>query len=259
MTKSMRWVAVIGLTVLLGSLVAVRLLRAADEDPVAAAAQQVDSKLWDYQTKDARAAIDPLAAKADTDARVALALGRVLDQEGKDSDALARLQKAAVLAPSDPAPMIYLGELYLREKKQSDADAAFTKAATLAQAMVTADPTNATALYELGVSQQRLRQYDNAVDSLQKALALNPDSAITLYQLGATRAFQQKWADAVDLLTKAIAKDSGLAYAYYYRGMAQDKLGKKDQLVLDMTRFLTIAPNAPYAPSAQAIVKAAKR
>ena len=38
-----------------------------------------------------------------------------------------------------------------------------------------------------------------------------------------------------------------------------DQLGKKDQLVLDMDRFLKLAPQAPEADKAQAVVKAAKR
>ena len=79
------------------------------------------------------------------------------------------------------------------------------------------------------------------------------------YQIGVTRAFQQRWPDAVAELTRAIEADSGIAYAYYYRGLAQDKLGRKDQLVLDMERFLALAAAAPEAPQAQAIVKAAQR
>ena len=82
---------------------------------------------------------------------------------------------------------------------------------------------------------------------------------MTTYQIGATAAFQGRWQDAVTELTSAIDADSGIAYAYYFRAMAQDKLGKKDQLVLDMERFLALAPAAPESTNAAAVVAAAKR
>ncbi|MGH9363252.1 MAG: tetratricopeptide repeat protein, partial [Thermoanaerobaculia bacterium] len=64
---------------------------------------------------------------------------------------------------------------------------------------------------------------------------------------------------AVEQLDRAIAMDSGLAYAYYYRGLAAEKLGRKDLLINDLERFLALAPNAPEAERAKAILRAAKR
>ena len=228
-------------------------------DPVAAAVVQADAKLLGYKTSEARTALDAVAGQAATDARVALALGRVLEQEKRYAEAVTQLRKAAELAGSDPAAYVYLGDAYVRLKKQADADAAFRKAVEVAQAAATAAPDNASAAYWLGVAQQRARQFDAAAINLEKSRTLQPGGAVTLLQLGMTRAYQQKWAEAVDLLTRAIETDSGLAYAYYYRGIAQEKLGRKDQLVLDMDRFLKLAPNAPEAERAAAVVKAARR
>jgi tetratricopeptide (TPR) repeat protein len=234
-------------------------VRVAVAQDARAAVGQANDKLVRYQTKDARAVLAPVIGKADADAAVAIALGRVLDQEKNYADAAARLQKAASLSPADPAPLVYLGETYLHTQRSSDANAAFSKAAQLAQAAVAKSPNNAAALFCLGVAQQRLKQFDAAVTTLGKARSAGFDSGLVLYQLGATKAFQGKWQEAVDLLTQALAANSGIAYAYYYRGLAQDKLGKKDQLVLDMNRFLSLAPQAPEAVQAHAVVNAAKR
>jgi tetratricopeptide (TPR) repeat protein len=211
----------------------------------------VSDRLWHFQTGPARQSLGKFMDQADANAYVAMAYGRVLDQEKKYGDAEARLRKAAELAPSDPAPYVYLGEVYLRQSRDGDANNAFHKAADLARTR-----GGAEAAYYLGVAQQRLKQYDEAVTTLLTATA--PAPALIPYQIGVTRAFQQSWQAAAEQLNRAIEMDSGLAYAYYYRALVQDKLGRKDLLVNDMDRFLALAPNAPEADQARAVLRSAK-
>lgn len=212
----------------------------------------VDERLWRYQTGEARGALDRFMDQADSNGYVAMADGRVLDQEKKYGEAEARLRKATELAPSDPAPFAYLGELYRHQRRDGDADSAFRKAADVARAK-----GGSQAAYYLGVAQQQLKQYDEAIGTLQGASA--PQPALIPYQIGVTRFFQGSWQAAVEQLNRALDMDSGLAYAYYYRALAQDKLGHKDQLVNDMSRFLALAPNAPEAGQAKAILNSVKR
>ena len=113
------------------------------------------------------------------------------------------------------------------------------------------------ASYYLGVAQQQLKQDDEAITTLQGARA--PQPALIPYQIGVTRYFQGGWGAAVEQLNNAANMDSGLAYAYYYRALAQDKKGRKDLLVNDMGRFLALAPNAPEAAQAKAILNSVKR
>lgn len=223
------------------------------------AAADAMKKVNAYQTREARAALEPVAGKAESDPRVALALGRVLDQEKKFDEAAAMLKKAAEKAPSDPAAHVYLGETYLHANRQSDADGEFRKAAEFGKLCAEKDPKDAASRYFLGVANQRLKNYDEALAQLEKARELQPDNALATYQIGVTKVFQQKWAEGVDQLGKALEKDSGIAYAYYYRGLAQDKLGRKDQMVLDLDRFVKLAPDAPEADRARTVLKAAKR
>lgn len=211
---------------------------------------RAERSLVQYKTGDARAALNPVADQADANPAVAVALGRVMEQEKNYSGAADRLRKAGDQAPADPAPYVYLGETYLHSKS-GDADGAFRKAADLAQA--------AGNDYYLGVAQQRLRQYDQAVATLQRARANDSGNAMIPYQIGVTRVFQERWSDAMDQLNQALGMDSGIAYAYYYRALAADKLGRKDLLVNDMERFVTLAPNAPEADRAKAILRAAKQ
>ncbi|MBK8596035.1 MAG: hypothetical protein IPP07_11400 [Holophagales bacterium] len=222
-------------------------------------ARGAGKKLDAFLAKDARAALDPLVAQAATNVDVAIALGRLLEQEKKYDESANILRKAALTAPADARVPLWLGETFLRAKKMADADAAFRKSAELAAAAVAAKPDDAGALLVQGTALSRLRRYDEAMVALGKARDLDGGSPETLYQMGSTRAFQQKWTDAVTLLTQSLEKDSGTAFAYYYRALAQEKLGKKDQMVIDLDRFVKVAPAAPEADRARALLAAASR
>ena len=228
-------------------------------DPVTATLGTVDAKLALFATQEARSAVGPIADKAVSDARVAAAMGRILEQEKRYDEAVVQLRKAAELAPDNAQNLVYLGEIYVRQRKDAEAAATFQRIVDVMQPKVEADATAWEPRYYLAIAQMRRKLFDPAAANFTSALALRPDHAMTLYYFGYMRALQQKWADAVDKLTKALTADPNLAYAYYYRGLAQDKLGKKDQLVIDMDRFLKLAPNTPEAERARGILAAAKR
>lgn len=222
-------------------------------------ARDAGKRLDAFETKQARAVLEPLASQAASNADVAIALGRLLEQEKKYDESAAVLRKAADVAPADPRVPLWLGETLLRARKTADADASFRKAADLAGKAVAARPADADALLVQGTALSRLRRYDEAVAALGKARELDGGRPETLYQMGATRAFQQKWADAVTLLTQSLEKDTGTALAYYYRALAHEKLGRKDLMIIDLDRFVKVAPTAPEADRARALLGAAKR
>ena len=228
---------------------------AAPPEAVRGAERMLDA----FQTKEARAVLEPLAPQAATNAGIAVALGRLLEQEKKYAESASVLRRAAEAAPSEARVPLALGETLLREQKTAEADAAFRKAAELAAQAVAARPADAVAFLVQGTALSRLRRYDEAMAALGTARELDGGTAETLYQMGATRAFQQKWTDAVALLTEALGKETGKALAYYYRALAQEKLGRKDLMVIDLDRFVKVAPTAPEAERARALLAAASR
>jgi len=211
----------------------------------------VDRKLWEYRTAEARSAVQAVADQADSNGAVAVAMGRVLEQEQKYGEAESRLRRATELSPSDPAAQVWLGEVLLRQRNSGGADSAFRKAADLASA--------GGSDYYLGVAKMRLRQFDEAAGALERARKADGGNPLIPYQLGLTRLFQEQWQPALDQLSQSVEMDSGLAYGYYYRGLAAEKLGRKDLLVNDMSRFVELAPNAPEAERARAILRAVKK
>lgn len=213
---------------------------------------RIDSRLLAYDTAGAKSA---LANLSDSDhANALMARGRVLEQEKNYEGAIAELERAAGKAGTDPAPKVYLGEALLHAGRQGQADSAFSAAESRARARVASNPGDSQAHYYLGVALQRLKKYPDAVSHLQKAAELAPGDALPVFQLGVTRAFQQDWAGAVEALDRAIGMNSSIAYAYYYRGLAFSRMGRKDRLVSDLDRFLQMAPNAPEAGQARNVL-----
>ena len=80
--------------------------------------------------------------------------------------------------------------------------------------------------------------------------------ALVHYQIGLSYAFSEKWEKARESLDKAIAADSGFAHAYYYRGLTWKQLKRTDQMMLDLDRFLKLAPKAKEASTARSLLKA---
>ncbi len=222
-------------------------------------ARGAGKKLDAFQAKEARTVLEPLASQAGANADVAIALGRLLEQEKKYDESAAVLRKAAGTAPADARIPLWLGETLLRARKTADADASFRKAAELAAKALAARPDDAGALLVQGSALSRLRRFDEAMVALGKARDLDGGRPETLYQMGATRAFQQKWTDAVSLLSQTLEKDTGMALAYYYRALSQEKLGRKDLMIVDLDRFVKVAPTAPEADRARALLAAAAR
>ena len=60
---------------------------------------------------------------------------------------------------------------------------------------------------------------------------------------------------AFDQPSRAIELYSGYAYAYYYRALAANKIGRQDVAVNDLDRFLRVAPGAPEAPKATRLLE----
>lgn len=214
----------------------------------------VEGKLLAYATKEARSQLERVYEESREDHRIAMA--RVLEQE-KAYDAAAReLRQAAEMAPGDPAPWLALGQTYLHAGREGDARNAYDEARRRAQPWVDATPDSAEARLALGQALSGLKQYDAADPHLAKAHDLAPSDPLPLYERGAMRVAQQRWQEAVDLLNQALSRDAAIAYAYYYRGVAYGKLGRKDLMVSDFDRFVRAAPDAPEAAAAKSLLAA---
>ena len=242
---------------LLGSTVA------AQPDPTAGTLNSVEAKLLRFDTVGARRQIEPVFDEHN--ARHLRAMGAILEQEGRYGMAATSFRKASRLLPKDPAALVSLGQTLLRSTAttnpaaKAEADAALKKARTLAAQRLTAEPRHFLSAYYLGLAHRGMQQYPVAIEKLNAARKLKPGNAAVLLELGTTYAFAQQWQLAFDTLSAAIDANSAIAYAYYYRGLAADKIGRKDLLITDLDRFVSLAPKAPEAAQATRVLAAARR
>ena len=76
------------------------------------------------------------------------------------------------------------------------------------------------------------------------------------FQFGLTQMYLKKWDPARQAFTRCLEVDSGFSHAYYFRGRVWQELGKTEEMLLDMDRFLTLAPDAREANAAKSILRA---
>lgn len=62
------------------------------------------------------------------------------------------------------------------------------------------------------------------------------------------------WNRAIGSFTTSLERDPGVVHNRYYRGLSWDKVGRKDNCLNDLYDFLALAPDAPQAGIARAIV-----
>ena len=162
-------------------------------------------------------------------------------------------KKAGFTAPAN----YWRGELLYQQNKRGDAKAAWKAASQNAAEAVTKDPDNATAQFYLGASLVRERKFGAARSALLLAERGGFDPAMVQHQIGLSHLFAEEWQSARKAFDRALETNPQFAPSYFWRGMARDKLGKKAKLVNDLDQFVKLAPNAPEAGRARAVLRSA--
>ncbi len=260
MTTYRRIISGAALTVFMASSFAM----AADtpqSNEAAAVANTAIAQLAGWQTKAARKTLEAKKNKygSDSDFKTAWALLEI--QEAAAAGKPAPGSSTATLAQmtknqqTDAVAQYWEGEYFYQQNKNNQANAAWQAAAKSAEKMVAADPTNATAQFYLGAALVRQKKYDPALKALRLAVRGGFNEAMVNQQIGFIYLFQQKWKEAKDAFDVGLTVDPRFAPMYFWRAMAWDKLGRKDNLLLDLDRYIKLAPNGPEAGKAKAILK----
>lgn len=182
------------------------------------------------------------------------AWGYLLAEEKKLDKAVEALAQTTKANRIDPAPAWLLGEIYSWKKEKSAASKAFKDAKNRAGAILKDRPEDGEANYWMGAALLKLGKIAEAGKYLKKAQAKGFSPALTKLQLGLYFSAQKKWKDAKKAFDECIKTDSGFAHAYYYRARVLDKLGQKSEMLIDLDRFVKLAPDAREAAAAQALL-----
>ncbi|MGD8439891.1 MAG: tetratricopeptide repeat protein [Holophagae bacterium] len=158
--------------------------------------------------------------------------------------------------PTDPIAEYCRGEVLDWLEKPDQARAAWAMARDLAADQIKKDSRDPTAHYYRGAALVRLKKPDEAIGSLKKAARFGFDPAMVNFELGLAYLLQERWNPAKKAFDDVHSVDPRFAHLYFYRGLAWEKLGRKDQMLKDFNQFVALAPNAPEAKTAMAVLSA---
>ena len=110
------------------------------------------------------------------------------------------------------------------------------------------DPLSAKGYSQLGFLYTQQKEYKNSIHSFQKALGLDPKSADICFNLGYAYAMEKEYAKAAEMFVRAV--DLAPPYideALFNLAMAQVKLGKKKEAVMNLEKALQLNPKNTLA------------
>jgi tetratricopeptide (TPR) repeat protein len=242
------------------------LQKAKPEKDAQAVANQAIAELSAWKNEAARKTLQASKSKfgMTPELQTAWALLEVQEGEsGTDAAAVTKglksLDQTTKASPADAAASYWRGEILYRQNKRTDAGAAWQAAAKSAGDAVKKDPNNATAQFYLGASLVRSKQYEDARKALRLAVRGGFDEPMVNHQIGLSYLFAEQWQEAKEAFDLGLSVDPRYAPMYFWRAMAWDKLGRKDNMLIDLDQYVKLAPNGPDAGKAKALLKAAGR
>jgi len=228
-------------------------------------ANQAISELAAWKNKSARKILQKNRAKYGSTPEFQTAWALLEIQEGADDDqkkvdkGIKSLTQMSKKKSVDAVATYYRGEVLYQQSKRTEAHAAWQTAAQRAAELVAADPKDATAQFYLGASLVRAKEFGKARKALKKAFRGGFDPAMVHHQAGLSYLFDKQWEKARREFDEGLEIDPRYAPMYFWRAMAWDKIGRKDNMLIDLDQYVKLAPKAPDAGKARALLRAGGR
>jgi len=159
----------------------------------------------------------------------------------------------------DAVAAYHYGEILYSQNKRQEANTAWQAAAKSAGALAKSNPNNATAQFYLGAASVRTKKFGPARNALVMAVRGGFDPAMVNHQIGLSYLFAESWQEAKAAFDLGLTVNPRYAPMYFWRAMAWEKLGRKDEMLLDLDQYVKLAPNGPLAGKAKSLLKSAGR
>lgn len=227
------------------------------------AANRAIAELAAWNTKEARKILKKERGKHGSTPAFQTAWALLEIQEGADKSekmvdqGVNDLSKASRMKSFEAVASYYEGEILYQQDKRDEARTAWNVAAARAAELTTANKNDATAQFYLGAASIRLKKFASGRKALRIALQKDFDPAMVHHQIGLSYLYQKKWGKAKEQFDTGLEIRPRYAPMYYWRGMAWDKLGRKDNMLIDLDQYVRLAPNGPEASRARAVLASA--
>lgn len=186
---------------------------------------------------------DEIETVADGAAEVLYGLGTFGSREGDELASLIYLRLATWLHPTHAPAILMLGDTYERMKQYESAIGAY-------QAMPESSPLNEAAELQAALNLEEIDRGDEAIAMLKKAIAGNPKSIDPLMALGNLYRSRKDFKNASDAYDKAIAlidqAQPGHWNLYYSSGIALERLKRWSEAEVRFKRALELSPDQPF-------------
>jgi tetratricopeptide (TPR) repeat protein len=156
------------------------------------------------------------------DAPALYALGRAKISTAKFDDAQQAFERYIQLRPSDASGHYALGITLQALQRASDARAEYEKSIAL-------QPQQTESYLQLGLMDLDAGNLDAASEQFERVIKRAPWHTDALAGLGRVKFQQKQYAEASTLLEKAVASNPESREAHYYLGLADARLGKKEE------------------------------
>jgi tetratricopeptide (TPR) repeat protein len=156
------------------------------------------------------------------DAGALYGLGRVQMALAKYEDARATFERYNDLRPADASGHYALGMTLEALQRAAEARSQFEKSIEL-------QPAQTESYFQIGRIELEGGEIDTAERQFTRVLKRDPRHAGALSGMGRLRFQQKNYAEAADFLQKAIAADASLREAHYYLGMTYARIDRKEE------------------------------
>ncbi|WP_295897496.1 tetratricopeptide repeat protein [uncultured Bartonella sp.] len=175
------------------------------------------------------------------DAELRLAL--ILADEGKSEEAIRHLSALEKEFPEDQRISMAMTGVYMQDK-------AYDKAAEVMDRAIARIPhlekENWLMLYQRGMAEERLKEWDKAEPDFRKALELSPDQPQVLNYLGYSLIDRnEKLDEALNMVKKAAELRAQDGYIVDSLGWAYYKLGRYNEAVKTLENAIKLRPEDP--------------
>ncbi len=165
--------------------------------------------------------------------------GMIFKETGHDSLALVNFQRAVEFDPEFIDAYINIGEIYTR-KKDPIALQYFNNVLDI-------DPDNPLALHSIAYFHQVTGHPDRAIEILEDLIKKQGKYYDAYLSLGLLYLDKEDYRKAFEKLSILLSINDQYLDAYYYRAVAAEALGLKEQAIKDLETLLSFAPDYPNA------------
>ena len=118
----------------------------------------------------------------------------------------------------------------------------------------TLSPENVIDYIDRGFDYLNLKQYEKALDDLNKAIYLDPNNAVAYHIRGIICDCLMQYEKAINDFNKSIELDPNIVNNFRYRGVAYAHLGQKEKAIADLSIAIHLDPNDAAAYPIRGII-----